>query len=85
MDYKPLNVATKRGHFPLPFQDGVLDEVAECKCYTVCDGYSGNFQIRIGEEDQIKTTFITPWGFFACTMMPFGLPNAPKTFQHFFT
>ena len=45
IDYKPLIAATKRDHFPLPFQDEVLDEVARYECYTICDGYSGYFQI----------------------------------------
>ena len=65
VDYKPLNAATKRDHFPLPFQDAILNEVAVHKRYTICDGYLGYFQIWIVEEDQQKTTFITPWGYFA--------------------
>ena len=85
VDYKPLNAATKRDHFPLPFQDEILNEVAGHERYTVCDGYSGYFQIRIAEEDQRKTTFITPWGCFAYRVMPFGLTNAPATFQRFVT
>ena len=62
VDYKPLNAATKRDHFPLSFQDEILNEVAGHERYTVCDGYLGYFQISIAEEDQKKTTFITPWG-----------------------
>lgn len=58
-------------------------KVAGHELYTVCDGYSGYFQIRIAEEDQKKTTFITPWGYFAYRVMPFGLTNAPATFQRF--
>ncbi|MCO5598370.1 hypothetical protein L7F22_052465 [Adiantum nelumboides] len=85
VDYKPLNAATKRDHFPLPFQDEILNEVAGYEGYTVCDGYSGYFQIRIVEEDQKKTTFVTPWGCFAYRVMPFGLTNAPATFQRFVT
>ncbi|MCO5588774.1 hypothetical protein L7F22_042733 [Adiantum nelumboides] len=83
VDYRPLNEATKRDHFPLPFQDEILNEVAGHEKYTVCDGYSGYFQIRIAEEDQKKTTFITPWGCYAFRVMPFGLTNAPATFQRF--
>ena len=64
IDYKPLNVATKRDHFPLPFQDEILNEVAGHERYTMCDGYSSYFQISIAKEDQKKTTFITPWGVF---------------------
>ena len=61
IDYKPLNAATKRDHFPLPFQDEILNEVAGHERYTICDGYFEYFQIRIAKEDQKKTTFITPW------------------------
>ncbi|MCO5587232.1 hypothetical protein L7F22_041179 [Adiantum nelumboides] len=85
VDYKPLNATTKRDHFPLPFQDEILNEVAGYERYTVCDGYSGYFQIRIAEEDQKKTTFVTPWGCFAYKVMPFGLTNALVTFQCFVT
>ncbi|MCO5567617.1 hypothetical protein L7F22_021311 [Adiantum nelumboides] len=83
VDYKPLNAATKRDHFPLPFEDEILNEVAGHEHYTVCDGYSGYYQIRIAEEDQHKTTFITPWRCFAFRVMPFGLTNAPSTFTRF--
>ena len=51
VDYKPLNAAMKRDHFPLPFQDEILNEVAGHETYTVCDGYLGYFQISIAEED----------------------------------
>ncbi|MCO5557438.1 hypothetical protein L7F22_011002 [Adiantum nelumboides] len=85
VDYKPLNEATKRDHFPLPFQDEILNEVAGYERYTMCDGYSRYFQIRIVEEDKKKTTFVTPWGCFAYRVMPFGLTNAPATFQGFVT
>ncbi|MCO5569091.1 hypothetical protein L7F22_022798 [Adiantum nelumboides] len=83
VDYKPLNAATKRDHFPLPFKDEILNEVVGYERYTVCDGYSGYFQIKIAEEDKKKTTFVTPWGCFAYRVMPFGLTNAPATFQRF--
>ena len=43
VDYKPLNIATKRDHFPLPFQDEILNKVAGHERYTMCDGYSGYF------------------------------------------
>ena len=51
VDFKPLNAATKRDHFPLPFQDEILNEVAGYERYTVCYAYSGYFQIGIVEED----------------------------------
>ena len=83
VDYKPLNATTKRDHFPLPFQDEILNEVVGHKRYTVCDGYLGYFQISIAKEDQKKTPFIMPWGCFSYRVMPFGLTNAPATFQRF--
>ena len=61
VDYKPLNDATKRNYYPLPFQE-ILNEVAGHERYSVMDGYSSYFQIPIAKEDQLKTTFITPWG-----------------------
>ena len=71
VDFRPLNACTKRDYFPLPFQDEILDQVAGHDMYSVCDGYSGYFQIRICEEDQRKTSFVTPWGVFAYRVMPF--------------
>ena len=66
IDYKPLNAATKRDHFPLPFQDEILNEVAGHERYMVCDGYLDYFQISIAKEDQKKTTFITPTMWLFC-------------------
>ncbi|MCO5556434.1 hypothetical protein L7F22_009983 [Adiantum nelumboides] len=83
VDYKPLNGATKREHFPLPFQDEILNEVVGHERYTICDGYSGYYQIRIAKEDRHNTTFITPWRCFAFRVMPFGLTNSPSTFTRF--
>lgn len=51
VDYKPLNVATKQDHFPLHFQDEILNLVSGHERYTVCDGNSDYFQIRIAKED----------------------------------
>lgn len=51
VDFCPLNAWTKRDHYPLPFQDEILDQVASHECYSVCDGYFGYFQIWITEED----------------------------------
>ena len=81
VDYKPLNAATKRNYYPLPFQDEILNEVAGHERYSVMDGYSGYFQISIAKEDQFKTTFITPWGCFAYHHMPFGLLHVMQPFK----
>ena len=81
VDFRPLNAATKRHHYPMPFQDEILDEVAGHERYSICDGFCGYFQIEIAPEDQKLTSFITPWGVFCYTRMPFGLVNAYATFQ----
>ena len=76
-----MNKATKKDHFPLPFIDQVLDTLARKKYISFLDGYSGYNQINIAPKDQDKTTFTCPWGNFAYFFLPFGLCNAPKTFQ----
>ncbi|XP_012844566.1 PREDICTED: uncharacterized protein LOC105964603 [Erythranthe guttata] len=81
MDYKKLNKATKKDHFPLPFIDQVLDRLAGKEFYCFLDGYSGYNQIAIAPDDQHKTTCTCPYGTFAFRRMPFGLCNAPATFQ----
>nr|CAN62323.1 hypothetical protein VITISV_018463 [Vitis vinifera] len=74
-------VPKKKDHFPLPFIDQVLERVSGHPFYCFLDGYSGYFQIEIDVEDQEKTTFTCPFGTYAYRRMPFGLCNAPATFQ----
>ena len=82
IDYRKLNSATRKDHFPLPFIDQMLERLAGYEYYCFLDGYSGYNQIPIAPEDQKKTTFTCPYGTFAFRRMPFGLCNAPTTFQH---
>ncbi|XP_073039013.1 uncharacterized protein [Primulina eburnea] len=81
MDYRKLNDATRKDHFPLPFIDQMIERLAGHEFYCFLDGYSGYNQITIAPEDQEKTTFTCPYGTFAFRRMPFGLCNAPATFQ----
>ncbi|GKA57647.1 reverse transcriptase domain-containing protein [Tanacetum coccineum] len=81
IDYRKLNEATRKDYFPLPFMDQMLERLAGNEFYCFLDGFSGYFQIPIDPQDQEKTTFICPYGTFACRRMPFGLCNAPSTFQ----
>ncbi|GJS64771.1 reverse transcriptase domain-containing protein [Tanacetum coccineum] len=76
-----LNEATRKDHFPLPFMDQMLERLAGNEYYCFLDGFSGYFQIPIDPKDQEKTTFTCPYGTFAYRRMPFGLCNAPGTFQ----
>ena len=81
VDYRELNKATQKDHFPLPFIDQVLDTLVGKKLFSFLDGFSGYNQIQIAPEDQDKTTFTCPWGKFAYRVLLFGLCNAPATFQ----
>ncbi|CAN6718914.1 unnamed protein product [Malus baccata var. baccata] len=81
IDYRKLNATTRKDHFPLPFIDQMLERLAGYAFYCFLDGYSGYNQIVIALEDQEKTTFTCPFGTFAYRRLPFGLCNAPATFQ----
>nr|GEZ20863.1 reverse transcriptase domain-containing protein [Tanacetum cinerariifolium] len=81
IDYCKLNEATHKDHFPLPFTDQMLEKLVGNKFYCFLNGFSGYFQIPINPRDQEKTTFTCLYGTFAYRRMPFGLCNAPGTFQ----
>ena len=81
IDYRKLNKATRKDHFPLSFLDQMLDRLVGHEYYYFLDGYYGYNQIAIAPEDQKKTTFTSPYGTFVFRRMPFGLCNAPGTFQ----
>ena len=81
IDYRKLNKATRKYHFPLPFLDQISNRLAGHEYYCFLDGYSGYNQIAIALEDQEKTTFTCPYGTFAFRRMPFGMCYALRTFQ----
>ncbi|GJQ93101.1 reverse transcriptase domain-containing protein [Tanacetum coccineum] len=83
IDYRKLNDATRKDHFPLPFMDQMLKRLAGNEYYCFLDGFSEYFKIPIDLQDQEKTTFTCPFGTFAYRRMPFGLCNAPGTFQRY--
>ena len=64
IDYRRLNQATGKDHFPLPFMDQMLERLAGQAYYCFLDGYSGYNQILVNPEDQEKTTFTCPFGVF---------------------
>nr|GEV87221.1 putative reverse transcriptase domain-containing protein [Tanacetum cinerariifolium] len=76
-----LNEATRKDHFPLSFIDQMLERLVGNEYYCFLNGFSGYFQIRIDPKDQEKTTFTCLYEMFAYSRMPFGLCNAPGTFQ----
>ena len=81
IDYRRLNEVTRKDHFSLPFIDQILERVFGHPFYCFLDWYSGYFQIEIAPEDQEKTTFTCLFCTYAYRRMPFGLCNAPTTFQ----
>jgi hypothetical protein len=81
IDYKKLNKATRKDHFPLPFIDEMLERLPNHSFFWYMDDYSGYHQIPIHLDDQSKTTFTCPYGTFTYRRMSFGLCNAPASFQ----
>ena len=81
IDYRKLNQKTERDSFPLPRIEEALDALGGAKYFSTLDLTSGYWQVEVKEEDKHKTAFATPMGLFECNRMPFGLQNAPATFQ----
>ncbi|GJT52637.1 reverse transcriptase domain-containing protein [Tanacetum coccineum] len=81
IDYRKFNKATTKDHHPLPFMDQMLERLVGNKYFCFLDGFSGYFKIPIDPIDQEKTTFTCPFRTYAYRRMPFGLCNAPATFQ----
>ncbi|KAK1697900.1 hypothetical protein QYE76_014597 [Lolium multiflorum] len=81
IDYRKVNKVTKKDHYPLPFIDQMLERLSKNTHFCFLDGYYGFSQIAVKTKDQEKTTFTCPYGTYAYRRMPFGLCNAPATFQ----
>jgi hypothetical protein len=81
VDYTGLNKACPKVPSPLPRIDQIVDSTAGCKTLSFLDAYSGYHQIKMKEPDQLVTSFITPFGMYCYTTMPFGLRNAGATYQ----
>lgn len=81
VDYRRLNDATKKDSYPLPRIDDTLDTLNGMKWFSTLDLKSGYWQVEIKDRDKEKTAFSTGKGLWQFNVMPFGLCNAPATFE----
>ena len=85
VDYTSLNKACPKVPFPLPRIDQIIDSTTGCETLSFLDAYSGYYQIKMKESDQLATSFITPFGMYCYVTMPFGLRNTGATYQRCMT
>jgi hypothetical protein len=81
VDYTDLNKHCPKDPFGLPRIDEVVDSMDSCELLSFLNCYSGYHQISLREEDQIKTSFITPFNAYCYMTMSFMLKNAGVTYQ----
>ena len=81
VDYRKVNEVTRKDAYPLPRIDATLDTLAGSQWFTTLDLLNGYWQVGMDEADRQKTAFCTMEGLFQFKVMPFGLCNAPATFQ----
>ena len=81
VDYRKWNAVTIKDAYPLPQIDDTLDTLSGSKWFSTLDLLSGYWQVEMSQRDSHKTAFGTLQGLFEFKVMPFGLCNAPSTFQ----
>ena len=81
VDYRELNKRTTLSSWPLPVIDDLLASLGKAKYFTCLDLKSGYWQVAVDEKDKEKTAFTSHRGIYEYNVMPFGLQDAPSTFQ----
>ena len=81
VDYRDLNKCSPKEDFTLPHIDVLVDTTTQASRFSFMDGFLGYNQIKMAPEDIEKITFMTLWGTFYFTVMPFDLKNAWATYQ----
>ena len=79
--YRALNKITVKNRYPLPCIDDLFDKLFGAQYFSCLDAASGFHQVLLKDEDKPKTAFRTPFGHYQFRVLPFGLTNAPATFQ----
>ena len=81
VDFRNLNKSSEKDSYPIPPMEQILQKVSGSEILSLLDGFSRYNQILVSPDDQLKTTFRTPWGTYAYRKMPLGLIIAGATFQ----
>ena len=81
VDYRAVNKMTIKNSYPIPRIDDLMDRMVGAKIFSCLDLQQAYHQVRLNPEDIPKTAFTTPQGLYEYMVLPFGLSNAPSTFQ----